>query len=402
MKNFKKAFTLIEIMVSILIIVSVLIIWFQLYSLATASKIKLIEQTNLEKNIFYFSEKLFTLVKKWWTLDYEEYFNRKVINSKFTNQSDAIESGHFKEKTWFWNFWADWIIWTDNFWKWFYYCLSWDWEVNKLWINGCWNNDKNTDSNAIWWSSRNYSWVAQRYWEYSFQFIDYNSNYDNDGWNIWDENSDWKIIRDDDDQHKWIWPEVFDFWTDVKELYLLSWNKRERTYIRWNYFQDEYVKDPNKNCSSDFEYCRGTVEYLKLEWKDWWIDHIEWNNSEYENDWVIDTWVISKDFSWWETVIAWWSKDSWNFWKPIFSDDINISDFKVYAYPNIDNSKVWNTEVEDENWVITDKQQQYLLSPYITISIKVKPSHKVKTKIKWNIKEVWFNTTINLTDIFSN
>ncbi|PZM85585.1 hypothetical protein DLH72_01940 [Candidatus Gracilibacteria bacterium] len=402
MKNFKKAFTLIEIMVSILIIVSVLIIGFQLYSLATASKIKLIEQTNLEKNIFYFSEKLFTLVKKGGTLDYEEYFNRKVINSKFTNQSDAIESGHFKEKTGFGNFGADGIIGTDNFGKGFYYCLSGDGEVNKLGINGCWNNDKNTDSNAIGGSSRNYSGVAQRYGEYSFQFIDYNSNYDNDGGNIGDENSDGKIIRDDDDQHKGIGPEVFDFGTDVKELYLLSGNKRERTYIRWNYFQDEYVKDPNKNCSSDFEYCRGTVEYLKLEGKDWGIDHIEGNNSEYENDGVIDTWVISKDFSGGETVIAGGSKDSGNFWKPIFSDDINISDFKVYAYPNIDNSKVWNTEVEDENGVITDKQQQYLLSPYITISIKVKPSHKVKTKIKGNIKEVGFNTTINLTDIFSN
>jgi hypothetical protein len=32
--------------------------------MALVSKVKIVEQTNLEKNIFYFSEKLFTLIKK--------------------------------------------------------------------------------------------------------------------------------------------------------------------------------------------------------------------------------------------------------------------------------------------------------------------------------------------------
>ena len=54
MKKTKKAFTLIEVIVSILIVSIVIIAWFQLYLQASSSKIKIVEQTNLEKNVFYF------------------------------------------------------------------------------------------------------------------------------------------------------------------------------------------------------------------------------------------------------------------------------------------------------------------------------------------------------------
>lgn len=387
MKKINTAFTLIEVIVSILIISIVIITWFQLLSISSATKIKLEEQTILEKNIFYFSERLFSWIKKWWTLDYEEYFNRKIVWNK-------IKDWHYEINTWFWNFWYNWNIWLLwwNFWKNFYYCLSWNWIANKLWSNWCviW---KNTDSFNIWWKSYNYNWQPQRYGQYSYQFIDYNSDADND-W--WDENWDKKIIRDDDDTHLWIWPEVFSSWSDVKELYLISWDKKKRTYFRWNIKQDEFLENkPFPKCNTNlnnqnFKYCRGTVEFLELEWRDFWLDHDLNINDIFQNDWVIDTWVISKNFTWKdEDIIAWTSEDTW-FWKPLFSDDINISDFKVFPYPNIDSSKAW------WSW-----NSSYFISPYVTVSVEIRPSWKVKTKIKWDIKPVKFNTTINLTDIFS-
>ena len=114
MKKTKKAFTLIEVIVSILIVSIVIIAWFQLYLQASISKIKIFEQTNLEKYFFYFSEKLFSFIKKWWILDYEEYFNRKIVWLE-------TENGHYKKNTWFWNFWSGWKIWTEaiwiNYWK---------------------------------------------------------------------------------------------------------------------------------------------------------------------------------------------------------------------------------------------------------------------------------------------
>lgn len=395
MKKNKQAFSLIETMVAILIVSIVLISWFQLFSMASVSKIKLEEQTKLEKNIFYFSEKLFTLIKNGWVLDYEEYFNRKVVWTE-------LENWHYKKLTWFWNFWFNWDLeWnTQNYWKGFYFCLS---SLNSKIDTTKWCVDNhNTDSLKKWWNSRNYSWIPQRYWQYSYQFIDYNSNFDSDNW---DENWDWKIIKDDDDEHMWKGPEVFEAGKNVNELYLISWDKKTRTFFRWKIIQDEFSKEkkcivstenwkiiPNQNC-------RWTIEYLQLEGKDWWEDH-NWFSGKFLNDWVIDTWLVSSNFSWLDNIslqqraVIWWTEKADKYWKPLFPDDINISRFEVKAYPNIDSSKVWNED--------SQKQNNYLVSPYVIISVKIEPSNKVKSKIKWNIKPIEFSTTINLTTIFSN
>lgn len=423
----KKAFTLIEILVAILILSSVLILWFQLYTKALASKVKIDEQANLEKNIYYFSERLFQLIKKWWTLDYEEYFNRNV--SKLFRPENLVD-WNWNINTWFWNFWRDWNFQNNNFWNWFYYCLRISTDDFKNHITKPEYNsvDEFEKKWCFWWSSflthnKNInfnipshiqSWSPQRYWQYSFQFIDYNSNADDDGW---DEDGDWNIIWDDDDKHLWRWPEVFDSGSDVKELYLLSWDKKTRTFFRWYIKKDEYVKDDTKDCESEltkdsnwywipkstdkFQYCRWTIQFLQLEGKDWWMDHNSNNidDDKTQNDWVVDTWVIASNFSWKSnsdsdnTVIAWTWEDK-KYWKELFSDSINISDFKVFAYPNIDSSKVWD--------ITPEEQKKYKISPYVILSFEVKPSWKVKAKISWwEIKPIRFNTTINLTDIFS-
>lgn len=435
----KKAFTLIEILVAILILSSVLILWFQLYTKALASKVKIDEQANLEKNIYYFSERLFQLIKKGWTLDYEEYWARRLKESDFYSEyifsnppiDFQFKNWHYENLTWFWNYWKD----LSNLWNyfggWFYYCLSdtnnipylskkenWEYKDKfalRYWCS--WHNNVNDKIKSKIVPTADYypSSDFQRYWQYSFQFIDYNSNWDKDNW---DEDDNWNIIWDDDDKHLWKWPEVFDSGSDVKELYLLSWDKKTRTFFRWYIDQDEHIKDYTKKCDYslkkenlnwipqnpvEFQYCRWTIQFLQLEGKDWWMDHNSNNidDDKTQNDWVVDTWVIASNFSWKSnsdsdlknTVIAWTSEDE-KYWKELFSDSINISDFKVFAYPNIDSSKVWDiNEVE---------QKKYKISPYVILSFEVKPSWKVKAKISWwEIKPIRFNTTINLTDIFS-
>ena len=70
--------------------------------------------------------------------------------------------------------------------------------------------------------------------------------------------------------------------------------------------------------------------------------------------------------------------------------------YKYYfAYPNIDNSKVWKVDEQEQ-------QNKYLISPYLITSVKVKPSWKIKTRLRWDVQEISFNSTINLTEIFSN
>ena len=353
----KKAFTLIEVMISILIVSIIIISWFQALSSVTIWKTRIIWQTEIQKEILYFTQKLFEEIKKWWNIDYEEYFNRKVI---WTN----ISSWHYSVASWFWNFWSWWIINSSNFWDSFYYCASWNWAVNKMTSTWCvsWNNQ-------------------QRYWQYSFQFIDYNWNYNNDSW---DENEDWNIIWDDDDEYLWDWPKTFTWWVNVHELYLISANKTKRIYFRWNIKKDENAPSSYTCNNWSASWCIWTIEYLKLTWKDSWDNHT--NSWSWYLDWVIDTWFINKDFPWWWN-IAW----TWTItWIPLFSDTINITQFEVYPYPNKDLKYAWKNIDDDIN-----------ISQYVILKLKIKPSWISRKKIKWNWKELDFSMTINLSDIYS-
>lgn len=370
-----QAFTLVEIMLWILIVSLVLIWWFQSLSSVTLWKAKLIQKVDIQKESFYFTEKLFEMIKQWWTLDYEEYFNRKVI------WNTTYSSWHFDILSWFWNFWYWWTISTNtNYWDSFYQCISLDWtKMPWTWCVDTYNS-----------GSIDYTSTPQRYWQYSFQFIDYNSNFDDD---LWDENNDWFIKWDDDDEYIWDWPEVFASGSTYPELYLISWNKTERTLFRWTLTKDDYAPSTS-TCWVDsstntitWTWCIWTVEYLKLVWKDMWMNHDNtWNTYL---DWVIDTWLVHPDFAGWSTnVIAWTDTD--NYWVPLFSEYINVTEFKVYAYPNKDINLAWKN---------TDKSVN--ISPYTIIKIKLKPSWLTKRKIWWDWQEQDFSMTINLSDIYS-
>lgn len=373
-KSFKLAFTLVEIMVWILIVSMVLIWWFQALSAVTVWKVKLIQKVDMQKESFYFTEKLFEMVKEWGTLDYEEYFNRNVI------WNTLYSSWHYSVVSWLGNYWKWWLVWSTNYGNASYECISID-NSNIMTWTGC-----VTIYNS---GSIDYNGEQQRYWEYNLQFIDYNSNYDSD---LWDENGDWNIKWDDDDEFIWDWPIVFSSWTYMPELYLLSWNKQVRTYFRWSVNQDPNATTWN-NCTFDTNnnitgsWCLWTVEYIRLLWKDWWIDHDSLINDSTQNDWIIDTWIIDPEINWWAVAIAW----SWiTNWIPLFSDAINVSEFKIYSYPNKDLNLAWKNADKSIN-----------VSPYTFIKIKLKPSWITKKKIWWDWEELDFSMTINLSDMYS-
>ena len=369
MKN-KKWFTLIETLLWILIASSIIIIGFEALNSITIWKVKLIESTDIEKETFKFSQKFFETVKKGWTLDYEEYFNRMVVNSWATT---LYSSWHFARSTDFWNSWT--VFWD------FYYCRSANW--TKMWT-WCLEAQFNT-------SGQDQSGQKQRYWQYALQFIDYNSNYDND---LWDEDWDWNIKWDDDDEVLWVGPELFKTWSWSHELYLISADHKTRTIFRWT-----VRNDPNRPSSANCDFsnpknptwsgCLGTVEYLQLIWKDWWLNHQKsWT---WYNDWVIDTWIISKDFvelvDWNSNeIVASWSLDK--YYLSLFPNTINVKSFEVKAYPNADIEQSWQV-----TWID--------VSPYIRIKMTLTPSWKTKKKIKWKVPEFNISTTINLNKIYS-
>lgn len=377
----KKGFTLIEVLIWILISSMIIVIWFQALSAVMIWKVKLIESTNIEKESFVFMQKFFEEIKRWWLIDYEEYFNRKLV------WNTTYQSWHFLEHTWFWNFWTNGTVLSWSYWNSFYRCKSNSSSVYMDW-NGCY----------LTWALNTEGGVAnnrtQRYGQYSLQFIDYNSNRD---WDWWNEDLVWWIHWDDDDEDLWIWPEVFQNWDPVTELYLISANKKTRTFFRWTVDQDKYINSSVASCSTtDFgktftwSWCLGTIEFLRLEWLDWWDDHDRGWNWLY--DWVVDTWLINKDFAWIndytlaDSIVAW--SNSENYWLPLFPDSINVKSFDIRAYPNKDIKNSW-------------KESDIDISPYVRVNITLTPSRKVKKLIKWKVPEFNLSTTINLTDIFS-
>jgi len=370
MKKTNLWFTLIEVLLWILIFSIVVIWWFQVLSAVNIWKIKLLEKTNLSKDVIFFSEKFFDLIKKGWTIDYEEYFARRVIWT-------TTQSWHFSLPTWFWNYWGGWVLGSVNYWNWLYFCRSWNTTSMGTW--GCYENASFKTQNVVWW--------YQRYWQYAFQFIDYNSNLNND---LWDENGDGNIIWDDDDENLWLWPIVFSWWTDVKEIYLISWDRKKRTFFRWNFKQDPDAP-PSEICSGSTFWtgCIWTVEFLVLDGKDWWENHNSWATSTWSFDGKIDTWIINSDFSWWAEVIAW--SNTWSYWQPLFPNNINIKNFEVYLYPNIQKDYAWKDTSSSTN-----------INPYLRIKMTLVPSWKKRKAIVWDVPEFHINTTINLADYFSN
>lgn len=370
MKNLKKWFTLIEIMLWITIFSMIILVWFQALSQINIAKIKLYTETDIEKQAFYFSEKMFGMIKWAWTIDYEEYFNRKVIWD--TNFS----SWHFALSTWFGNFWSWGNLSTPIYWDSFYYCISWNWV--SMWTWWCYDNNLNN-----YWASL--TWTFQRFWEYYYQFIDYNSN---QNWDGWDEDWNWSFIWDDDDEYLGNWPEVFSGGTNVHELYLITKDNTKRTLFRWN-VSDDPKKPSSASCDFSnpskptWDWCLWSVEFLKLDWKDWWLNHSKSGTWLY--DWVIDTWLYDEWIygSW---IIAWVRDTSNNKNRiSLFPDYINVSDLQFYVYPNKYNKYSW----ADSNW-------ESNIAPYIRINMTLSPSRKKRWWIKWSIPKIKISTTIAL------
>jgi hypothetical protein len=186
---------------------------------------------------------------------------------------------------------------------------------------------------------------------------------------------------------------VFTWGTDVKELYLMSWDKTKRTLFRWNVMRDPNAP-PSASCSIGTDnvlsgsWCLGTIEFLKLDGKDWWMDHVIWTDDEWEYDGVVETWLVDSDFSWENERVA--GSNASDYYVSLFPSSISVTDFKVFVYPHKDLELSWKESGSDLN-----------VTPYVRLQLSVVPSWELRRRLKWDPEEVTFSTTISLTDIFS-
>ncbi len=374
---------------------------FQALSSVWIAKVKLIEQTEIEKQAYFSSERFFELIKKWGTLDYEEYWNRYSYDTTYLSWSFSVNS-------WFWNFWNNWVVTSPIYGGRTYNCIS---NAGLMWTWWCLvTNNTTFDSSSY---NHNRTWQPERYWQYELQFIDRNSDNDTDWypgnctwsdsierlWRLWDEDCDGSIIWDDDDLFLGIGPNAYNNVTignKVWELYLISNDGKERTYFRWRvetftwWFVPTWAIcdfiDPENPI---WEACNGTIEMLKLTGEDYGFDHdswtIEWDGSQWDG--IIDTWFIHPDYaSWVNDIVA--GSDTNNYWQPIFPSSINIKNFEIYAYPKKDLNVSWR-----------DSDPSILIAPYIQLKYTIEPSLKVKAKIRWKSPSVDIATTISLSSL---
>ena len=386
-KNNSKAFTLVEILISTVIIASILTAWFYAITFITVGKIRLVESTKIEKEGFYFSEKLFEMIKSWGELDFEEYFNRSIVwNTSFF-------AGHYDTPSGYGNFWFTGVPESWTYGSSLYYCVSWVGAANSVGTDGCVNA-----YNSDW---ENHSAEPQRYGQYAAQFIDYNSDFDNDtaqcagAGPLGDEDCNGEFIGDDDDVFLWQGPSVFAVNSNIHELYLISGDKQTRTYFRWNVWEDP-DRPTTETCDfSDqsnpvWDGCLGTIEFIVLDGRDWWDDHdeatVDANGSQYDG--TIDTWIVNSRFSGNDTTIA--GAQTTSYWEKLFPDDISVSGFEVYAFPHKDINLAW----KESNSTINQ-------APYVRMKMTLSPSWEKRKIIRWTVPRVEIATTIALTDEFS-
>ncbi|NUJ97337.1 hypothetical protein HGA92_00945 [Candidatus Gracilibacteria bacterium] len=371
----KKGFTLVEILIGIIIVVSVIITGFYALTHINIGKIKLIEETSIEKEAFYFSEKLFEFIKKGGVIDYEEYFNRQNVGI------GSFIDGHYSLLTGFGNL-------EDEF----YYCRSGN--ANSMGTGGCVNTIYNTSGVSLLSNPLIFG-------QYAYQFIDYNSNADDD---LGDEDGDGNIQRDDDDEYLGFGPEAF-IGPMVDELYLINGSKTKRTFLRWNVAFDPnaptgatcdgLIGNPSSITGSG---CLGNIQFLKLEGMDWGNDHNEITQDDTQYDGIIDTWIFDREvYGLTNAVVAdsnpgsdVYDHDSENYWINLFPNTINIENINFFLYPTKDIHLAWKETNPDIN-----------IAPYLRIDITLTPSWRKRAGINGRPPEFNFSTTLSLSDIFA-
>ena len=372
-KKLKKWFTLVEILIVVVILGIVFTVMIQSYFKLQQAKTDIFIRTTLSKNTNQIIERL-NLITQNYTIDYEEYFNRRIVGCN----SDGWDSFSWDVGTWgyckkFTTYGNGNSIATNTWNNVLYYCSSvssnWNqrefpWSTNDCkwdsddwitWMNyiydetnagdlkngsGCWRSLED------WWKNK-----IQSFWEYTAQFWDVKENAD----------GRFGCKNDSDDMDLWKGPIAIWDNQNVKELYLISKDKKRRILIRRKKLYEEDFNQDGTISSWEMLYW---LEILKLRWFDFWTWHIgKW---KYAYDGKIDTWACDKS-EWftcnWKSIdtssYPWYKlpKDINDWWQTMTITDLNIRDMKLTIYP---------TKNPNLNWQTTWWQ----IYPYIILNLK--------------------------------
>lgn len=313
-------------------------------------------RTNVTQDTYLAIEKINVLLKDY-TIDYEEYFNRKNVGC-------------------------------DNYQQNFTRDVGTDWYCNLFTAYG---NDSNIDQissnqNTLYFCSsttdetypkrvifnpdvQNGSWCIntgkQSFGQYRWQFRDVKNDAD---YVLWAQN-------DDDDENILKWSSAIDDTTHVQELYLISQDGTSRIFIRRILLESGDFNRDGNIWSGDSEK-RYTLQILKLRWFDAGNNHdFNTNTSSWVYDGKIDTracdyaqWFICQ-WSGINNLYSWYNLplDENDGWVNLFQKNITISDRNLIISPN-----------KNPQYALAEDNAQ--INPYFTIHLTSKLYWEIRRK----------------------
>ncbi len=351
----KKWFTLVEMLLVTVIASLILTVAIGLYQTMIQTKINVAARQSLIKNSYYFLERLNQSIKNY-TIDYEEYFNRKMVgcdSSPGWGFSWNVGSNGFCDR---WTHYGNSFL-TEVDWK-LYYCTSDP------------TSPGTEEPNPIVYgvSTSPWNWCAlgthlynfpggisslvgypQPYGEYRQQFIDYR----------WDADGLSGIVFDDDDVDLGTSLEAIGDPQNIAELYLISQDGKKRLFLR-----NRLVASGDWDNSGIIGDSRSeklyTLEILRLKGFDAWEDHSLGTVEDGAYDGQIDTWACDggEGFVCNGTNVGGGytsynlPSDNIDWWVEFFGRDITITWFKMEIYPLKNPAYAWaETDVQINPYV---------------------------------------------------
>lgn len=364
----KKAFTLFEIVLALIIFSMLVGIIFTTYINIRKSEWNIWKQQLVTKEANDFLDRLHDLSLDY-TIDYEEYFNRRYTRCI----SWLDERNFFWSCTEFSNY--------GNNWTWLYYCTSsGNMQISWYQVYHIFKTSIVFPPDWPYWpinQSKGCSWFFlgnKNYWEYKRQFRD-----------IWD----W-YLNNWDDTFLMEWPEAIVNPESVQELYLINKDWDHRIY-----FRRKYITWVDLNWDWELTWANEklySIQTLKLKW----FDAGSWHNFDtwywWVYDWFIDTRACDAEAGFicsWDLVLTW---DYADYRLPSDVDDgrVDITDSRLTVSD-------WNFELYPaKDPYLAQNDYEYLFDPYATISLT--------TNIYWEqtAEEITLSTSMSFKNSYHN
>lgn len=387
----KRSFTILEMVVALVIFGLIFSAIMTIYTRMINVKREFDARNYLLSTTYNMVEKMNILLKDY-TIDYEQYFNRRMYGCAGTpwlmtgwnhgttwycsvfngygnsNPTDALQSmGASPISTW-----------THHL----YRCSS----VGDF-------LDDTTFSYAIYWAGlltgAGCPLIGERqaFGEYRYQFVDVKDNADETP----------SVIGDDDDTDLWVWPAAIADNENIPELYLISKDKRSRLLFRRKLVQQNDINNDGTYQSFERLY---VIQMLQLRGFDAGTKH-SFNAGDSDNQYMYDGQIDTRACDYEKGFICNWPavngsiytgyhlpSNAEDGWVNLFGWDMTVSSWRLQIYPTKDPIYARSEKTMQSNPYVRLFMQTHLYAPsrYTKVDVKAMGNITYELQTMFNIK----------------